>query len=400
MPPRYHTDPYTAECTASVLEVLELEGRFHLRLDDTLFYPEGGGQPADGGTVDSIPVIAVYEDESGVWVVTEVMPHTDRPVPCRLDMTRRFDHMQQHSGQHLLSAVMSHLYDNGTVGFRLTEEDVTIDLAKRLSPAEIEAAEAEANRLILENLPLRALMPDPETLNSLPLRKQPQVSEDIRVIEIDGYDYSPCCGTHVRATGEIGLIKIVRFENYKSGVRLTFRCGQRALAHYAQMNRLVHVLSQQLSSPPEMLLEAFERFQNERQALKEELLAARTQLDQLEAAAWLDAAEQWGAVRLVVRRETRPLKELKELTNRMAQEPAVIAVIGSTADGKAQLLLQRSAGLPGPDLKVIFAAAAPLINGKGGGNATAAQGGGDGTEGLEACMAEAVRLIKEQVLLL
>lgn len=394
MTPRYHTDPYEAQCMDTVTDVLEMDGYYHLLLSNSLFYPEGGGQPCDLGTIDSIPIRSVYEDESGTWAVTEVLPHVGRPVPCQLDWQRRFDHMQQHSGQHLLSAVMDHLYDNATVGFRLTDDYVTIDLQNRLTDAEIAAAEAEANRLVWSSLPIAASLPDAETLAALPLRKQPKVDEDIRVIEIDRYDYSPCCGTHVRTTGEIGLIKISRFENHKTGVRLEFRCGRRALAHYSFVNDLVHQLGKDLSTPPDGLAAAFRRSLDEKDALKEALDAAHGRLSAAEAGQWLAAAEIHPGGRLILRRDDRPVKELKEIAVIAAQTAGAVIILGSAADGKAQLLLQRNSEAAQPDMKALFSRLAPLINARGGGNSAAAQGGGDLTEALDTCLEEAGRLVR------
>lgn len=385
-PTLYHTDPYVTENTATVTEILQLEGQYHIQLDDSLFYPEGGGQPCDLGTIDSIPVLAVYENESGVYHVMNALPHTTRPVPCLIDWTRRFDHMQQHTGQHLLSAVMDHLYDAATVGFRLTEDYVTIDLDKKLTEAEIAAAEAEANRLIWADMPVKGYLPDAAALLALPLRKQPKVEENIRIIEVDRYDYSPCCGTHVHHTGEIGFVKISRFENYKEGVRLEFRCGRRGLEQFALLNRITQAMGKELSAAPEAMLPAFERYKAEKEQLKETLQLLKNELLAHEAAACLAAAEEVCGSRVVVQSSDRDMKDLKFLASSLTQNPATVVIFASRSDSKAQLLLQRSADLEQLDMKAVFALVAQLINAKGGGNKNAAQGGGDRIDALDACI--------------
>lgn len=392
-PTLYHTDPYLIEQKASVTEILELEGQYHIQLDISLFYPEGGGQPCDTGTIDSIPVLSVYENESGTYHVLNALPHTDRPVVCRLDWTRRFDHMQQHSGQHLLSAVMDHLYDAATIGFRLTEDYVTIDLEKRLTEEEIAIAEQEANRLIWSNKPIKGYWPDADALAALPLRKQPKVAEDIRIIEVADYDYSPCCGTHVNFTGEIGLIKVSRWENYKSGVRLEFRCGRRALELFSQLVGIAQTLGRELSAAPEALIPAFERYRLDKEQLQESVQLLRSALQSYEAEKYLSEAQIVQGVRIISRIEDTEMKDLKSMASLLVQSPATVVIFGSSADSKAQILLQRSVDLVNLDMKSVFAQVAPLINARGGGNTGAAQGGGDGTAELATCVDTARQLI-------
>lgn len=389
----YHTNPYLIENTALVTEILEVDGQYHVQLDASLFYPEGGGQPCDTGTIDSIPVLSVYENESGIYHVLSAQPHTNHQVPCKVDWTRRFDHMQQHTGQHLLSSVMDHLYDAATVGFRLTDSYVTIDLDKHLTDEEIVEAEQEANRLIWANKPIKAYWPDADTLGALPLRKQPKVDENIRIIEVDGYDYSPCCGTHVNFTGEIGLIKISRFENYKSGVRLEFRCGRRALEQFSQLIQISQVLGRELSVSPEALLPAFERFKTEKEAMKEYISILKSELQSYESARYMSEAENFNGIRIIARVDSTDIKELKSMTGLLVQNPATVVLFGSNADDKAQILLQRSADLESLDMKAVFTAVAPLINARGGGSKNAAQGGGDGVAGLNDCIDKALQLI-------
>lgn len=390
----YHTDPYLSENQARITAVLELEGQFHVQLDSSLFYPESGGQPGDTGTIDSIPVVSVYENESGIYHVLNALPPTDRPVICRLDWTRRFDHMQQHSGQHLLSAVMDHLYDAATIGFRLTEDYVTIDLEKRLTPEEIAAAELEANRLIWANLAVRAYWPDADALAALPLRKQPSVTEDIRIIEVADYDYSPCCGTHVKTTGEIGLIKVSRFENYKAGVRLEFRCGRRALAQFSQLTQITQALGRELSVSPEHLIPAFEKYRLEKEQLSESVHLLKSDLQAHEADKYLAEAENIDGIRVIARIEEADMKNLKSMASLLVQNASVVVLFGSSTDGKAQILLQRSVDLEQLDMKAIFAEAAPLINARGGGNKGAAQGGGDTIAGLPGAVDTALQRIR------
>lgn len=395
--PVFHTDAYVTECTASITEILEIDGQYHLQLDKEIFYPEGGGQPCDLGTIDSVPILAVYEQDGSTWHITDVLPHTNRPVLCRIDWIRRFDHMQQHSGQHLLSAVMDRMFDNGTVGFRLTDDYVTIDLENKLDEAQVREAEKEANRLVWANRPIKAYWPSREKLEALPLRKQPKVEEAIRVVEVDSYDFSPCCGTHVRSTSEIGLIKISRIENHKSGIRLEFRCGRRAWTHYQQLVEITGTIGKALSVPTEDIVSGFEKLRSEKEMLKEELACSKEALLIAKASQMHDHAPVVSGVRVVRLLSDTPVREMKELASLMARNPKTAVIMGTNADDKAQILLQRSTDLESVNMKSIFATVIGIIDGKGGGNPAAAQGGGPNADALERCLDEALAAVEHSL---
>jgi alanyl-tRNA synthetase len=202
----------------------------------------------------------------------------------------------------------------------------------------------------------------------------------------------------VAHTSEIGLIKVSRFENHKAGVRLEFRCGRRALAQFSQYSRTIQQLGRKLSAAPEGLEAAFERFCTELERTKEmnDLLMAQLQVHQ--AKTLLSEAEMLGAVRLVVSVQEADAKALKNLATLITQQPETAALLGTATGGKAQILLQRSQDLNALDMKAVFNDVAPMINGKGGGNATAAQGGGDTPEALSACLEHARLLVRKQLM--
>lgn len=293
----FHRDQYQTEFQARVIEQRERpDGTWEVYLDRTLFYPTSGGQPHDTGFLDGIRVMEVLETETPM--VSEVEPGRNpgliahivgAPVPTsvtavepgrspgtilhvlekscaapqvtgRIDWPRRFDHMQQHAGQHILSGAFFRLLGTQTVGFHLGKEEVTIDLAlPALAPAEAAAAEDLANDIVFENRAILAHWVAPEELVNYPLRKPPARKENIRLVEVEDFDYSPCGGTHPRRAGEIGLIKILGIERVRKDIRVHFVCGQRALQDYRLKNGWVTEVGARLSLPGPEIVAGVER---------------------------------------------------------------------------------------------------------------------------------------------
>ena len=217
----YHRDPYLQEVSARVSRRESREGRWSVRLERTLFCPEGGGQPADAGTVNGLPLLALEADGDDVVHVLAGDPGGGE-VRLRLDFERRYDHMQQHTAQHLLSQVLLRLFDAATLSFAIGPEHSSIEIGRpAFSEEEIRALEAECARLAFAALPVRVFETD--DLSALRLRKPPKVRGTIRVVEIEGLDQSACGGTHVKNSAELGLLKIVRLERVRANVRLLLR---------------------------------------------------------------------------------------------------------------------------------------------------------------------------------
>jgi alanyl-tRNA synthetase len=266
----FYDNPHLKEWECKVEKIIEKEGKCLVVLSESAFYPEGGGQPSDRGTIDGIEVLDVFEEDDIIYHVLPSPPQ-NTTVFCKLDWERRCDHMQQHSGQHLLSAVFYNLYEGRTCGFHLGEEYVTIDIAlPEVSAETVKEIERVANQYIYDNLEVKAYFIEPDEVNKIPLRKLPIVDEGIRVVEIVGVDYSPCCGTHVKATGEIGIIKIIKTEKYKGMTRVYFKCGKRALIDFQGKQDVTVALSRHLSVPEREIPERVEGLSNElKEALRE-----------------------------------------------------------------------------------------------------------------------------------
>jgi alanyl-tRNA synthetase len=246
----YYTDSYLREFRANVTEAAE--GGCRVYLDRTAFYPASGGQPHDTGTLGGTEVIEVADDDGRIAHVTAA-PVAPSEVACRIDWPRRFDHMQQHSGQHLLSAVLVEMYSAQTVGFHLGAASSAIDVAVRsLTDGQLAAAEARANEVVFENRPVAISFEDSETAGGL--RKASERQGTLRIVSIEGLDRSACGGTHVRATGEIGPILIRKLDRAHGNLRIEFLCGMRAVrrarADYDALSRIARTFSSAIDDAP------------------------------------------------------------------------------------------------------------------------------------------------------
>ena len=370
------TDPYLARFEAEVVATRRLGERLAVVLSRTAFYPEGGGQPADRGTIAGIPVLDVQEAEGEVLHVL-AGPAPSGRVEGAVDWARRFDHMQQHHGQHLLSAAFEKVHGARTVSFHLGEETSTIDLdcaAGRLDASALRAAEAACNEAIWKDLPVVARDFAPEELARLPLRKEPMKGS--RVVVVEGVDASPCGGTHPRRTGEVGAVAVLRAQKWGDGSRAEFVCGARVVRALGLAWERLGAASQSLSCAPPELPEAAAR-------LAEESLARKKEIDHLvlalaEAAADRLASSSAGPVASRLDPPLAAPPALRAVAQSLAARGRV-ALLAGVEEGRASLCFARPRG-PGPHLGDLVREAAAVLGGKGGGAPDLAQGGGPGAD--------------------
>lgn len=372
----YYQDPYVFHFRARVVASAACGDGFAVELDRTCFYPEGGGQPPDTGTLGGRLVLSVREEGTRVVHLVDGPLESDE-VEGLVDEARRRDHMEHHTGQHLLSAAFLATLGTPTVSMHLGELDCTIDLT-RPALSEDDAARVEdlVNRVIREDRSIRCFYPSLEELERLTLRKSPQVEENIRIVRVEGFDDSPCCGTHCPSTGRVGLVKVRRWEHYKGMTRVHFLCGGRALRDYqwksAAVNRLAEKMSvkdQALEGRVMALLESHVELERAHRKLRAEMLTTG-------APALLAAAKSLpDGTRLVLRRlaDGSTVEDLKTLADAVVREGRVVFAAG-TASGKASLLFARSSDVP-RDMAALLRACAGPAGGKGGGSPQLAQGG-------------------------
>ncbi len=392
----YLQDPYQLEFEAAILERRTLQdGGLALVLDRTCFYPTSGGQPHDVGTLGDEPVLEVLEAEDGA-----VLHRVQRDVPAsrvrgRVDGARRRDHMQQHTGQHLLSATCIALAQRETQSFHLGAERCSIDLGgPGLAPEDLWAIETRANEIVWEGREVRARVLSPG--ESQKLRKPPPAhAGEIRVVEIDGWDASPCCGTHVRRTYEIGLIRILAQEKISGGTRLHFACGHRALAASRLDHDRLETLVRLLTCHPDELVERYERLGREVRTLRKESESLHAELASARTSAWVAGAPRSGGVPLVVvELEAGSPAALRQCAAALVEQGAV-ALLGQPGE-RAQLLFARPEGLD-LDLRPAMQAACLLLDGKGGGPPSRVQGSGTRGEALGSALAAARAAVESRL---
>jgi alanyl-tRNA synthetase len=365
---RYYTDSYTRSWDARVVESPTVEGKPAALLEGTFFYPTSGGQPHDTGRLGGARVVDVSLRDDGAVLHWLDAPLGPGPAPAALDWPRRFDHMQQHTGQHILSQAFLRVADAPTIGFHLGGDTVSIDLGQpALKDSAVADALALANEVVTGNRAVRAWFPPPDELAALQLRKTPDVEGAFRVVAIGDFDLSACGGTHVAATGEVGLIEVLKTERLKKGVRIEFLCGGRAQADYARKHGIIRDLSTVLTCAPGELAESVTRLQSALADARRQLTAFRErELDQ-EAARLVATAREAGPFRVVrAAWSERAIDEVKGLALRVTSEPGLVSLFG-VAGPRAQILFARSEGLP-LELKPAFdQTLAALGGGKGGG---------------------------------
>ena len=372
----YYTDPYLVEFDAVVRDVVRDGGRWKVTLDRTAFYPTSGGQPFDTGTLGAAQVLEVLDQEDG-----SIAHFVDRELEknCRVrghvDWTRRFDHMQQHTGQHLLSAAFEREVSARTVSFHLGASSSTIDLDKELSADQIARVEETANRVLWEDREVCVQFVSANEAAKLPLRKDPTRTGELRVIEIKDYDLSACGGTHVRRTGAIGIIAISGFERFKGGLRVEFVCGYRTLEAFRALQTAVAGGVRILSVLPEELPAAIGRLQASNRSQQKSQEGLYERLAAYEGASLAAGAEKMGSLALVAAAVRGwDAVGLKKLASATVSGPGIVAVL-LTTDTPPAIVIARSQDLT-LDAGAVLRHFIERFGGKGGGKGAMAQGGG------------------------
>jgi alanyl-tRNA synthetase len=375
----YYTDSYLREFRARVTDRAD-DGR-RIYLDHTAFYPTSGGQPHDTGAMAGVPLLDVEDEgERVAHVLSAPVSAEAEEVDCRIDWDRRFDHMQQHSGQHLLSAILARQFGIATVGFHLGQESSTIDLdTAALQPARVLEAERRANQAVFENRPLRVSFEDAAATSDL--RKPSARAGTLRIVSIDGLDRSACGGTHVAHTGEIGPILLRKLDRIRNTVRVEFLCGGRAVARaradFDALSRVAQMVSGSLDETPGLVDVRFEEARHaDKLHRKLEADLAQYQGRELYTATAPDEAGVRRALRQALSGGLEHLRALAQSFTAQAK-----AVFIATVDEPPAVLLAVSADIGIDAGKVLKDALAPA-GGRGGGNSRLAQGSLPGREAL------------------
>ena len=366
-------------CKTVVTACVELKKGFGVELSETVFYPEGGGQLSDTGKLiladKTVSVTHVREKDGHIYHETAEPIAVGTEVTAEIDWQMRFDHMQQHCGEHLLSYGFWKLCQADNVGFHMTEEMVTIDLNREVSAAEVQQVETLANVQIQENLPIKTTWMDAEQAAACATRKfNDKLTGPVRVVSIEGSDACTCCGTHPPMTGMVGLVKIFKAEKHKEGTRIYFLCGRRAMEKIQKCWQELTGAVQLLSLKDEEIKSGVERLQAENKELRDKLALAEERWVNEIAPQLLNKAELKDDIKIVEARfEDISADAAKKLTQKLVEEPQAQVTVFYKQKNRLNYILARGSAVPVSCRERIVVLNKEL-NGHGGGNDNMAQG--------------------------
>ncbi len=361
----YYEDVYKKEFEATVLECREAKKGYQVLLDESAFYPEGGGQPSDFGTLGEARVSEVHEKDG------ELLHYTDRPLEAgqtvtgRIDWEHRFDLMQQHSGEHMVSGLIHEKYGYDNVGFHMGSDVITIDFNGLLTEEQMAEIEQRVNEKIWENRAVEITYPTPLELEELPYRSKKELTGKVRIVRFPGVDLCACCGTHVTHTGEIGMVKLLSVVKFRDGVRMEMLCGKRVLNYLNMISEQNHKVSVQLSAKAEKTAEAVVRMQEENFRLKGAVLRYEEEMNAVEAGKWENAGN------VLLFKEGMEADSLRKLTDAVMNTcNGRCAVFSRNADGSYKYAIGEREG----DLRSFTKEMNAALNGRGGGKPFFVQG--------------------------
>ena len=383
----YYLDAYAAKFTAKVLECTQEKKNWKVVLNRTLFYPEGGGQPADMGILGGAKVLDVHEKDDIITHTTDKPLEVGAEVEGEIDWERRFDLMQNHSGEHILSGVICRKYGCDNVGFHMGKETITIDLNTKIPDEDLAWLEEKANEAIWNNVPVGIRYPSKEELAALDYRSKKELEGQVRIVNVGDYDCCACCGTHVKLAGEIGLIKIISAQNYKGGTRLELLSGKRALQDYRRKNDVSAEAGRLLSVPAQKVDGAVKNVLAERDELVQTLNQLKWKYFNLKAEQVAEGTEN-----ILFFGEGLNSKDMTHFADLLLKKGAKrTAVFSPSGDGFAFVLLSRE-----KDGRDFADAMKEPFSCKGGGKLDAVQGRVTGEKkAIQAFFAERGFLVEE-----
>lgn len=365
----YYQIPYVKSFMCRV-ETCEESGKgtWVATLSQTGFYPEGGGQPSDTGTLNGVRVLSVHE--KGDRILHELAAPLEPGTNAEgvIDWQKRYDNMQQHTGEHILSGLIHRTYGYDNVGFHMGAEDVTIDLTGELTPEQLDELENEANALVYANVPVNILYPSREELKSMEYRSKKELQGLVRIVDIPGGDVCACCGTHVNYTGEVGIIKIKGMIHYKGGVRLSMLCGRRAMLDYRDRLKDEVRISNLLSAKLHLAPEAVEKLKHESQAKDMQIGRLYSRLFELKVQGYAGSDSPL----MVFEEELNPVQIRQLATLLYEKGRAGVAAVCSGSDEREEY--HYALGSSRADMRALSKALNGRLSGRGGGSALMAQG--------------------------
>ena len=361
----YYADSFCYTFTGKVLDCAEGKNGWIVTLDRTAFYPEGGGQPADHGVLGNVKVLDVHEKDGVILHTCDGPLAADCEVVGKVDEVRRFDHMQAHSGEHIVSGIICSMLGYDNVGFHMGADCITIDFNGPVTPEQLAEVERRANERIWADDPVEVFYPTAEALDALDYRSKKELSGQVRIVRFPGADTCACCGTHVKRAGQVGIVKLLSCQTFRSGVRIEMLCGRKALEYLSKMTDQNRQVAQSLSAKPEASYAAVSR-------LKEEVEQLKLRLHAMEDAEFARQAEEYrGKGEVLLFREGLAADGVRRLTIALSETCGGRVAVFGGVDGDYKYAIC----LPGGDLRGFTKEMNAALRGRGGGKPEFVQGG-------------------------
>ena len=374
----FYIDSYIKNFTAEIEEIKEVDSKYYVLMNKTAFFPGGGGQYCDLGTMDNIQVIDVYEKDEKIYHVLDKKPSRIHKVKCEIDWNRREYGMQHHFGQHVISACFYNEYKAKTVGFHLGSEVATVDIEGIFKEDDILKIENMCNEIIRENIPVEFLNITKKEAKKLKLKDDlSNLGNEIRVVKIDDIDINLCCGVHVKNTLDLRVIKIKKFEKYKKATRIEFLCGTKAIQDMLKRDNYLNKICRLLSSNEEDAYKGIENLNNKLNDLSKENRRLEDIISNYEIKEMIEEAEKINNMNVIIKTyENKTMNYINKIANKISEEDNTVGIFALINNDRLNLLYTCSKNLNNLDMNTLLKDSIKLVDGKGGGSKVLAQGGG------------------------
>lgn len=392
----FYKDQYIKEFEGKVLEVTERDGKFHVFLDKTAFFPGGGGQASDLGTLDGKEVIDVIEEGDKIAHILNEKIEEGKVVKGIIDWNRRHDGMQQHLAQHVLSGCFFSMFNANTAGIHLGHDVSTVDIIGNISEDMIKKAEKRANEVIKENHKVNFIMTDREKAQAMGLRRDLATDDNsIRVVQIEDLDINACCGVHPSNTLELQIIKIKGWVPHKGNTRIEFLAGDRAVSYALDRDNILSEICKKLNTADNEAINRINNLNNDYAEVLEEKKKLKNELSKYEVQNLINSAEKSNDFIIISKiYENEDMKYLNKLATSLTEEDNRVVLFAVKGKDKANLLFAVSKNLKEKNMGALVKETLALIDGKGGGSPLIAQGGGKNVENLEKAMEYALEKVR------
>ena len=392
----FYKDQYIKEFEGKVLEVTERDGKFHVFLDKTAFFPGGGGQASDLGTLDGKEVIDVIEEGDKIAHILNEKIEEGKVVKGIIDWNRRHDEMQQHLAQHVLSGCFFSMFNANTAGIHLGHDVSTVDIIGNIREDMIKKAEKRANEVIKENHKVNFIMTDREKAQAMGLRRDLATDDNsIRVVQIEDLDINACCGVHPSNTLELQMIKIKGWVPHKGNTRIEFLAGDRAVSYALDRDNILSEICKKLNTADNEAINRINNLNNDYAEVLEEKKKLKNELSKYEVQNLINSAEKSNDFIIISKiYENEDMKYLNKLATSLTEENNRVVLFAVKGKDKANLLFAVSKNLKEKNMGALVKETLALIDGKGGGSPLIAQGGGKNVENLEKAMEYALEKVR------